>query len=112
MRVEAVAPTTAIGLGLFAILMEPKSTVVNCFSLSGRKDVLTSKPEFTNNGHILLPPRPSASSYPRRDGITSTRTILPAMPTNDDYIDAVVEEKTAGMALNEEENTSVSSEEE
>jgi hypothetical protein len=34
------------------------------------------------------------------------------MSTNDDYIDAVVEEKTAGLALNEEENTSVSNEEE
>jgi hypothetical protein len=97
-----VAPTTAIGIGLFAILIEPKSTVVNCFPLSGREDVLTSKPGFT---------RTSASSYIRRYGI-STRIILPGMSTNDDYIDAVVEEKTAGLALNEEENTSVSNEEE
>ncbi len=98
-----VTPTAAIGIGLIAILIEPKSTVVNCFSLSSREDVLTSKPELT---------RPSTSSYIRRYGI-STRVILPAMSTNDDYIiDAVVEEKTAGLALNDEENTSVSNENE
>jgi hypothetical protein len=108
MRVDAmVAPTAAIGLGLFAILMEHKSTVVDCFSLSGREGILAAKSELTNNGHRQLPPRrPFSNSYPRRDGIT-TRTMLTAMSTNDDFIDAIVEEKTAGLALNEEENTSV-----
>jgi hypothetical protein len=98
MRLDAmVAPTTVIGLGLSAILLDPKSTAVNCFSLSGREDILTA--------HRLLSPQPlSANSKPYR---FTTRTRLYSKSTNDDFIDAIMEEKTAGLALNDEENTSV-----
>jgi hypothetical protein len=99
-------PTTVIGLGLSAILLDPKSTAVNGFLSSGREEILAAKLDLANVHH-LLPPQPlSANSQPQRDRFT-TRTRLFAKSSNDDFIDAIVEEKTAGLALNEEENTSV-----
>ena len=98
-----VAPTTVIGLGLSAILLD-KSTAVNGFSLSGREDILAAKPELAS-GHRLLSPQPlSGNSQPYR---FTSRTRLYSKSIDDDFIDAIVEEKTAGLALNDEENTSV-----
>ena len=99
-----VAPTTVISLGLSAILLDPKSTAVNGFSLSGREDVLTAKPELASGHHLLSPQPLSATSQPHR---FTTRSRLYSKSTNDDFIDAIMEEKTAGLELNDEENTSV-----
>ena len=104
MRLDAmVAPTTVIGLGLSSILLD-KSTAVNGFLLSGREDILAAKPVLAS-GHRLLSPQPlSANSQPYR---FTSRTRLYSKSIDDDFIDAIVEEKTAGLALSDEENTSV-----
>jgi hypothetical protein len=98
-----VAPTTVIGLGLSAILLD-KSTAVNGFSLSGREDILAAKPELASGHRLLSPQHLSGNSQPYR---FTSRTRLYSKSIDDDFIDAIVEEKTAGLALNDEENTSV-----
>lgn len=114
MRLDAmVAPTTVVGLGLgisAAILLEPQAFAVHGFPLSAGGPPRAATPKrgsrTTHWCHVDSLQLHSFAGVQRRrrGGVLQSRLL--AQPSEDDnIIDAVVEEKTAGLALKDEENT-------
>ena len=100
MRLDStIAPAAAVGLGLYAVALCPQNGVVEGFSLTSGGIFVRGTPRsfFVTNNDIISP-RPNEILIKSR---------LLAQPSGDDVIDAVVEEKSAGLALGDEENTSV-----
>lgn len=118
MRLDAIAPTTAtvVGLGLSTILLTPQSIAVNGFPISGigigpiaaSRSIRRHDTCFRSQRYTFL----STNNIRAQHDVISINTRLSSSSSSGDdgdIIDAVVEDKTAGLTLPDEENTSVRS---
>ena len=106
MRLDAIAAPTVVGIGLSTILIHPQSSLVDGFPLSsfgGRRRPIAVSSNSARATSFLSTSSSTPYFYREISRLSATQS------SDDDVIDAIVEEKTAGLALNdEEENTSVS----
>ena len=106
MRLDAIAAPTVVGIGLSTIILHPQSSLVDGFPLSSfgsRRRPIAVSSNSARATSFLSTSSSTPYFYREISRLSATQS------SDDDIIDAIVEEKTAGLALNEdEENSSVS----
>ena len=117
MRLDAVVAPAAAGLGLSAALLGPQSIGVVAFHVpgGGRRRLSPIGHGRCDGGSTYRHrARRPLHSFPSVDncksrciGFGRVQTALSSRSSSDDFIDAIVEDKTAGLALDDEVNTSV-----